>query len=201
MVKVAPFSIFVALLLVGTARADIYAYKDPQGILHFTNAPTNSRYRRVIRELGSNAAYSSMAPGAFEGMIRSASDRYGVDPHLVRAVIKVESDFDTQARSRKGAQGLMQLMPETAEIHQVNNVYDPGENIDGGVRHLRLLLDRYHGDLPLTLAAYNAGVKAVEKHGGIPPFPETKEYIRRVLSTLDRYHGSGIISIKEEVSR
>jgi soluble lytic murein transglycosylase-like protein len=134
-------------------------------------------------------------------MIRSASDRYGVDPHLVRAVIKVESDFNTQARSHKGAQGLMQLMPETAQLHRIHNVYDPGENIDGGVRHLRLLLDRYQGDLNLTLAAYNAGVKAVERHRGIPPFTETREYVRRVLNYFDRYRGSATIPIRQQASR
>jgi soluble lytic murein transglycosylase-like protein len=133
----------------------------------------------------------------FDAMIRSASGRYGVDPHLVRAVIKVESDFNTQARSHKGAQGLMQLMPETAQLHRVNNAYDPEENIDGGVRHLRLLLDRYQGDLNLTLAAYNAGVKAVERHRGVPPFMETREYIRRVMTYLDGYRGSGTISIRQ----
>jgi soluble lytic murein transglycosylase len=182
----------------GESRGDIYAYKDRQGVIHFTNAPTSSRYRPIIRERGRNSAGSLTV--RFEEMIRSAANRYGVDPHLVQAVIKVESDFNTEARSHKGAQGLMQLMPETVQLHQVNNVYDPEQNIDGGVRHLRLLLDRYQGDLQLTLAAYNAGVKAVEKHRGIPPFVETREYIRRVMSYLDRYRGSGSVSIREEVS-
>ena len=105
------------------------------------------------------------------------------------------------ARSPKGAQGLMQLMPDTARLYKVSNVYDPDENIDGGVRHLRLLLDRYQGDLRLTLAGYNAGIQAVEKYGGVPPYPETREYIRRVLDYHQRYRGSGAISIREEISR
>jgi soluble lytic murein transglycosylase-like protein len=190
-----------SLAPLGETRADIYVYKDPQGVLHFTNTPTSSRYRPVIRERGKGSAGSLVAPAVFEELIRSTADRYGVDAHLVQAVIKVESDFNSQARSHKGAQGLMQLMPETAQLHQVSNVYNPQENIDGGVRHLRLLLDRYQGDLQLTLAAYNAGIKAVEKHRGIPPFAETREYIRRVLTYLDRYRGGDTISIKQEASR
>jgi soluble lytic murein transglycosylase-like protein len=192
-----------SLAPLGETRADIYVYKDPQGVLHFTNTPTSSRYRPVIRERGkgSAGAGSLVAPAVFEELIRSTATRYGVDAHLVQAVIKVESDFNSQARSHKGAQGLMQLMPETAQLHQVSNVYNPQENIDGGVRHLRLLLDRYQGDLQLTLAAYNAGIKAVEKHRGIPPFAETREYIRRVLTYLDRYRGGDTISIKQEASR
>lgn len=182
------------------ARGDIYVYKDGQGVLNFTNAPTSSRYRALIKERGRHSSFSAMVPGAFEQMIRSASDRHGVDAHLVRAVIKVESDFNTQARSHKGAQGLMQLMPETAQLHRVYNVYDPDQNIDGGVRHLRLLLDRYQGDVNLTLAAYNAGVKAVERHRGIPPFAETREYVRRVLGYLDRYRGASTIAIREIAS-
>ena len=189
------------LLLVGEAKADIFVYKDPQGVLHFSNAPTGTGYRTAIREGVGGSRASTFDPGRFEDMIRDASGRYGVDPDLVRAVIKAESDFNETARSHKGAQGLMQLMPETARLHNVSNVYDPEENIDGGVRHLRLLLDRYQGDLQLTLAAYNAGIKAVEKHAGIPPFSETREYIRRVSAYHQRYRGNGKISITEQVSR
>ena len=132
-----------------------------------------------------NDATGSRAPD----LIRSASDRHSVDADLIRAVIKVESDFDSSARSNKGAMGLMQLMPETARLHNVVDLYNPSANIDGGVRHLKLLLGRYQGDLELSLAAYNAGIKAVEKHGGIPPFAETREYVRRVLSYYQSYRG------------
>lgn len=194
---VAFFALLCALSPVGEARADIYVHKDSQGVLHFTNVPNHSGYRPVIREWGDSSRLSLLAPGRLEEIIRSASERYGVDNHLVRAVIKAESDFNSQARSHKGAQGLMQLMPETARLHNVSKVYDPDENIDGGVRHLRLLLDRYQGDLRLTLAAYNAGIKAVEKYGGVPPYPETREYIRRVLNYHQRYRGNGTISIRE----
>ena len=116
--------------------------------------------------------------------------------NLIRAVIKVESDFDSGARSHKGATGLMQLMPETARLHNVLDLFDPGANIEGGVRHLKLLLGRYQGDLELSLAAYNAGIKAVERHGGIPPFVETREYVRRVLGHYQAYRGDTLQVIR-----
>jgi len=198
----AAFSLFFSVVLLAThAKADIFVHRDSQGVLHFTNVPNHSGYRTIIREWGNGSRISALAPGRIEEIIRSASSRYGVDPHLVRAVIKAESDFNTQARSPKGAQGLMQLMPDTARLHNVGNVYDPDENIDGGVRHLRFLLDRYQGDLRLTLAGYNAGIQAVEKYGGVPPYPETREYIQRVLDYHQRFRGNGTISIREEVRR
>jgi hypothetical protein len=113
--------------------------------------------------------------------IREIAERYGMDPVLVEAVIRVESAFNPLAVSRKGARGLMQLMPSTASALGVQDSFDPRQNIDGGVRHLRALIERYNGDLPLALAAYNAGEGAVETHGGIPPFPETQQYVRKVL--------------------
>ena len=195
------FLVFSLWLPAPQAKADIYVHKDSQGVLHFTNVPNHSGYRTVIREWGKGSGISTLAPARIEEIIRSASNRYSVDAHLVRAVIKAESDFNAQARSPKGAQGLMQLMPDTARLHNVSNVYDPDENIDGGVRHLKLLLDRYQGDLRLTLAGYNAGIQAVEKYGGVPPYPETREYIRRVLDYHQQYRGNGTISIREEARR
>ncbi|MGH7846119.1 MAG: lytic transglycosylase domain-containing protein [Candidatus Binatia bacterium] len=165
-------------------RADQIYRCRKNGVMLFTNVPTECGYPLVLGGTGKNGAASFQQ---FEGAIASAAGRHGVDAQLVRAIIKVESDFNSHARSHKGAQGLMQLMPDTARLHNVANAYDPAENIDGGVRHLRLLLDQYRGDLQLTLAAYNAGIKAVEKHRGVPPFIETKEYIRRVLSYYSRY--------------
>ena len=191
--------LFFALWIAAEARADIYVLKDSNGTLHFTNVPSQSGYRPVMKDWSNGSP--RLAPGRLEEIIRSASNRYGVDPDLVRAVVKAESDFNTTARSPKGAQGLMQLMPDTARLHNVSNVYDADENINGGVRHLRFLLDRYQGDLRLTLAGYNAGVQAVEKYGGVPPYPETREYIRRVLDYHQRYRGSGAILIREEISR
>jgi soluble lytic murein transglycosylase-like protein len=113
--------------------------------------------------------------------IKEIADRYGVDPSLVQAVIGVESAFNPWAVSRKGAQGLMQLMPRTAASLGVRDSFNPRENIEGGVRHLRYLLDRYPGNVSLALAAYNAGEGAVDSHGGLPPYPETQQYVQKVL--------------------
>jgi hypothetical protein len=121
------------------------------------------------------------APARYTREIREISDRHGVSTALVEAVIHVESAFNAQAVSRKGAQGLMQLMPQTASALGVQNAFDPRQNIEGGVRHLRHLIARFPGDLPRALAAYNAGEGAVEVYQGIPPFAETREYVRKVL--------------------
>jgi soluble lytic murein transglycosylase-like protein len=113
--------------------------------------------------------------------IRDASVRHGVNPTLVEAVIRAESAFNPWAVSRKGARGLMQLMPQTASALGVRNSFDPRQNIDGGVRHLRYLLDRYPGNVALALAAYNAGETAVDYYRGIPPYAETQQYVQRIL--------------------
>ena len=179
------------------AIADVYVYKDNQGVLTFTNVPNHGGYRRVIRDSNAQESGLTMGNAVFEELIRAAAGRHNVDADLIRAVIKTESDFRSNARSHKGAMGLMQLMPETARLNNVADAYDPSENVEGGVRHLKTLLERYQGDLQLSLAAYNAGSGAVEKHGGIPPFAETKEYIRRVLRFYDSYRGSGLAASQQ----
>ena len=186
------FGLLTVFILPSVGFTDVYVYKDKQGVLTFTNVPSHPGYRRVFRD---NNPQLSGAVASFDGyddLIRSASDRYNIDADLIRAVIKTESDFNSTARSNKGAMGLMQLMPETARLHDVVNAYDPIDNIEGGVRHLKLLLGRYQGNLELSLAAYNAGIKAVEKFGGIPPFAETKEYVRRVLQHYQAYRANGL---------
>jgi soluble lytic murein transglycosylase-like protein len=191
-------SVCMLLVLLGLSQpgiADVYAYKDKQGVLTFTNVPTHDGFRRVIRD--GAVRPSNLSAHSYEELIRSASDRHSVDADLIRAVIKVESDFDSSARSNKGAAGLMQLMPETARLHKVVDLYDPRDNIEGGVRHLKLLLGKYQGDFELSLAAYNAGMKAVERHGGIPPFTETREYVRRVLSYYQTYRGGNLQVIRQ----
>lgn len=177
--------------------ADVYSYKDSQGVLTFTNVPNHAGYRRVIRDGNVSETGKSSITSAFEDLIRTTSGRYSIDADLVRAVIKAESDFRSNARSQKGAMGLMQLMPETARLHKVADAYDPGENVEAGVRHLKMLLERYQGDLQLSLAAYNAGSGAVEKHGGIPPFTETREYVRRVLRYYDSYRSAGLSALQQ----
>jgi soluble lytic murein transglycosylase-like protein len=189
------FIVFAAVAAPLQGIADVYVYQDKQGVLSFTNVPTHPGYRRVIRD--NNGPSVIVSENSYEDLIVSASDRHRVDADLIRAVIKAESNFNSEARSNKGAIGLMQLMPDTARLYNVGRIFDPTENIEGGVRHLKLLLGRYQGDLQLSLAAYNAGIKAVEKYGGIPPFVETQDYVRRVLRYYDTYRGSVVRTIQQ----
>jgi soluble lytic murein transglycosylase-like protein len=181
------------LLPAGRARAEIYMYRDQQGVLHFSNAPADPGYQRWapsnrgFRVTSRVLEQDRTRRKAFDPLIVDAAQRNRVDPALVKAVIRAESDFVPYARSPKGALGLMQLMPATARLHNVWSVFEPKDNIEGGVRHLRLLLDQYNGNVRLALAAYNAGDGAVERHGGIPPYPETIEYLERVLRFREQY--------------
>ena len=194
LVALSVLSIFAAL--VQPVQADVYMYKDKQGVLTFTNVPNHTGYKRILKEGPARSGSGNATSAAFDDLILSASGRYNVDPDLIRAVIKTESDFNTNARSNKGAMGLMQLMPDTARLHNVSDAYDPNANVEGGVRHLRMLLERYQGNLELSLAAYNAGAAAVEKHGGIPPYNETREYVRKVLRFYDAFRGTSLNSIQ-----
>ena len=184
--------VVAALACARVAIADVYFYRDRFGVLHFTNAAADGGSRLVIKEypLPPGPRMTMPLPGPvmaraeptqYDGLIREIAARHNVEYALVKAVIKAESAFDRTAVSRKGALGLMQLMPATAAFHQVRNVFLPRDNIEGGCRHLRMLLDRYGGNVPLAIAAYNAGTQRVEDAGGVPPIPETREYLARVL--------------------
>jgi len=178
----------IAVITATPAGAEMYKFKAPDGSTHFTNAPTDPRYQRMGFTTGTQAGWLRLPQGdtrPYAREITEAADRYGIPERLVTAVIRAESGFNPHAVSRKGAQGLMQLMPSTASVLGVRNSFDPRENIDGGVRHLRGLLDRFPGNLPHAIAAYNAGEKAVAAYGGIPPYPETQDYVVKVL----RYYG------------
>lgn len=164
--------------------ASSFRLVDEEGVVHFTNAPADPRYQRSSPASSKGAEWLSVPegiPGRYVALISEAATRYGVNSGLVEAVIRMESGFDPWAVSRKGAQGLMQLMPRTASSLGVHDAFNPRQNIDGGVRHLRYLLDRYAGNVPLALAAYNAGDEAVRWYGGIPPYPETQQYVRKIV--------------------
>lgn len=172
-------------------------YRDARGGLHFSNAPSEPRYRfyRSEAEVWRPVRWTRLGRRwvdpkrykAYDHLIHEAAQRHQVDAALVKAVIKAESDFVPDAVSPAGALGLMQLMPGTARLRGVGSVFEPGQNIDGGVKHLRYLLDRYNGNLRLALAAYNAGEGAVDRNGGVPPYRETWEYLSRVMHFRDRY--------------
>jgi len=180
------------LATAATAAATLYSYTDENGVTHYTNLPSDTRFRRVAGSPPPAAASRSGATGLdaekYEGEITRLAGEHGVDPALVKAVIKAESNYDNRAISRAGALGLMQLMPETARLRNVDNPFNPAQNIEGGVRHLKYLLSTFD-DLKLVLAAYNAGENAVRRYGGIPPFPETRNYVTTVLSHYGRYGG------------
>ncbi len=164
----------------GSARADIYLYIDSQGVLHFTNTPTSSDYKLYIKEKPRRAIKVAHLP-SFDQLIREAATKHGISASLIKALIKVESGFNPQAVSKKGALGLMQLMPENLNALQVEDPFNPRQNIMGGTRYLKALLKRYQGRVPLALAAYNAGPSLVDRHQGIPPIKETEQFVEKVM--------------------
>jgi soluble lytic murein transglycosylase-like protein len=179
------------LLASGHAGAQVFRIVDQEGVVHFTNNPCDPRYVRLdpsacpAPEPAATAAVtpadSSAGVADLATRIESTAMRHGVDHRLVAAVVRVESGGNPRAISPKGARGLMQLMPARAAALGVQDAFDPAENLDGGIRHLKDLLARYGGNLRLALAAYNAGEDAVQKYGGVPPYRETQEYVRKIL--------------------
>jgi soluble lytic murein transglycosylase-like protein len=182
----------VLLVLCNTgvsSSGSIYSFVDERGSWHFSNVPTDPRYGLVSR----SSHISPHVPrnyAVFERIISEAATRHGLDPDLIRAIIQIESGGIPDARSSKGAIGLMQLMPETSLNLAVSNPFDPKANIWGGTKYLSQLLERFRGNLVLTLAAYNAGPEKVEKYGGIPPYPETRRYVRNVLNQWQKYRSN-----------
>jgi soluble lytic murein transglycosylase-like protein len=185
-----PFLAVAVVLLLATpfrASAETFRLVAPDGTVYYTNAPRDPSYQRmgidVPRRPESARAVPVLVrePGGYLHHVRDASTRYGVPEKLVTAVIRAESHFNPRAVSPKGARGLMQLMPQTASLLGVRDSFDPAENIDGGVRHLRRLIERFSNNVPLALAAYNAGENAVTQYRGIPPYPETQGYVQRVM--------------------
>ena len=200
----------VAILLYGPSpvSAEIYTSVDEKGRRFYTNVPVGQsqlyQHEGVVINKPSGRDWPEVRVGgrresqknslAYDHHIQRSGHRYNIDPRLIKAIIKAESDFDCYASSPKGAQGLMQLMPGTARDLKVSNPFDPRSNIDGGTRYFRAMLDTFNGDIPLSLAAYNAGPNRVKQTYRIPQIPETVEYVQRVLYHYNGYKTAGLRS-------
>ena len=187
--------LFCVLFVTNLSSAGIYRYEDEDGVVHFTNCPRDPKFKLYIRESQEDVGeenhsvsfLSTKDLNLYDSLISEFSRKYEVDFGLIKAIIRAESGFNPSAISRKGAKGLMQLMPETAVRWNVSNVFSPRENIEGGVRYFKYLLSLFNNDLRLSLAAYNAGENLVSELGSIPPYRETVDYVRRVLNFYQSY--------------
>ncbi|PTR15721.1 uncharacterized protein DUF4124 [Nitrosospira sp. Nsp2] len=191
---------FIAFGLATPAGAEIYSFTDENGVMHFSNVPTDERYvpltgpnagvKRAITG-SSNTAVEPRTKAKYGGIIEEIARAYGLESALIHAVVSVESAYRVTAVSKKGAGGLMQLMPETAQRYGVTDRFDPVQNLHGGARYLSDLLKMFNGDMRLTLAAYNAGENNVLKYGNqIPPFQETRAYVPKVMELYRKYQAS-----------
>jgi soluble lytic murein transglycosylase-like protein len=187
---------FVFLFVGSPLYADIYMYIDKNGVMHYTNVPVESEgnsvkfllyQKEVIREKKQFDIFDNNDFNSIDSYIFEAAHYYDVSFPLIKAIIKVESDFNTMAISKKGAMGLMQIMPFNFKELSIRDPFDPWENIMGGVSYFKNMLTKFNGDLSLSLAAYNAGPNAVDKYGSIPPYPETINYVEKVLKYYSFY--------------
>jgi soluble lytic murein transglycosylase-like protein len=189
------FLLFFLLFLTDLSSAGIYRYEDENGVIHFTNCPRDKKFKLYIKEskedvgeeTSPNSSFLTKDVNQYDLLISEASKKFEVDFALVKAIIRAESGFNPLAVSRKGAKGLMQLMPQTAQRMNVSNIFNPGENIEGGVRYFKYLLSLFNNDLRLSLAAYNAGENLVLEIRTIPPYRETVDYVRKVLNFYQSY--------------
>jgi soluble lytic murein transglycosylase-like protein len=184
-----PIFIILTFFVISPAVADIYLYVDSQGVLHFTNTPTSDKYKVYMQEPIRRPQVLFTAR-SYDDVISEAARRNGLSASLLKALIHVESYFNPRAVSKKGAMGLMQIMPENLTLLNIEDPFDPWENVMGGAAYLKAMLERFSGQLPLALAAYNAGPGAVEKYNDIPPFPETRDYVRKVMKYFNLYKQS-----------
>ena len=191
MVQLSRLFILSFLLWPVVSGADIYRYVDGEGVIHYSNTQPDEKFTLYLRE-GPKAAPrapASAIPGAswMNGYVDRFSRANDLPPALVHAIIKAESNGQRKAVSRKGAEGVMQLMPFTSKRMRVTDPFDPIENIEGGIKYIKELLVTFEGDLTNTVAAYNAGPAAVRKYGGVPPYQETRLYVRRVMDLYRQY--------------
>jgi hypothetical protein len=195
-------SAFLLIFYASPASSDVYKYVDENGVACYTDAPMGKKTVRIIKEQQGRAkpvkadegATSSVTSQDYNGYVKQAAAKYEIEPDLIHAVIKTESNGNHRAVSKKGAMGLMQLMPSTAYDMNVVNPFNPEENIEGGTKYLKQLLEKFNGDLTLALAAYNAGPKTVEKYGNVPPISETRQYVKKIISL---FKGKGIYGFSD----
>ncbi len=190
------YHIILTLLLLNWAspvEAEVYTFVDDKGIIHFSNAPQDNRFteQNKINYLRKHRRQADIRE--YDYFINGAAQKFSLDPHLVKAVIQAESNFDCYALSHRGAAGLMQLMPATAGDMSVDNSFNARQNIEGGSRYLRKMLDMFGNNIYLALAAYNAGPTNVKKYKNIPPYPETVKYVRTVLKNYSHNKQNAVL--------
>ena len=181
--------LFSLLFIVSTAAADIYKYIDENGVTCYTDAPLEKNNQKIVAEKSNKVIpdkkkveKSPAVNSDYSSYVQKSARKYEIEPELIHAVIRTESNGNNRAVSKKGAMGLMQLMPSTANDMNVGNPFNPEENIEGGTRYLRYLIEKFNGNLTLAVAAYNSGPKTVERYGNVPPISETRQYVNRVLA-------------------
>lgn len=186
--------VMLVMLVNSLALADIYMYVDAQGVMHFTNAPTSTKYKMFMRETVHKSRQwhsgKTHSDKSYDDVIAEAAELNGISFHLLKAMIHVESYFNPRAVSKKGAMGLMQIMPQNFGFLDVSDPFDPWDNIMGGARYFKDMLNRFQGNLDLALAAYNAGPGAVERYNDIPPYQETQDYVLKVRQFFQLYKNS-----------
>ena len=175
------FSLFFSFI---SAQADIYRFKDENGVWHFTNIRSDTRYRLYIK---TGRLRGKQYITNYDTIIQRAAQQFGVEPHLIKSIIMAESSFDPNAISKSGAQGLMQLMPPTANDMEVNNPFDPEENIFGGTRYISLLLKKFKQDKKLAIAAYNIGPSVVANQNSVPRIPQTRRFVEKVMKYYSEF--------------